>query len=253
MSESHIKRGFERQVDAQNTDTREVTPRQVSPARRKLLKAAASAAPVIATLPSGEALAMTSSLQCVIHEQDNSNKPQPNPVVVNADQYVRVPGRREVWQSNTSVAAGGAGVGQIEVYRIPDQDGNEILVVGDNLNTNVNPIAPVGTWFNPATAQPPSPSSSAERQFLRFYRADAFPIASSTNVAADPAPPYLSTGCGTSNPAGGWSQPPAPRAGPDGSIGRDCVYPLAVQADTRTPGNIPLTYSCMASFPNAGP
>jgi hypothetical protein len=253
MSDSHTERGLEGQFDTESTDEHETeTARHVSQARRKLLKAAASAAPVIATLPSGEALAMTSSLQCVINEQDDSNKSQPSPIVTDADKYVRVTGRLEVWQSNTSVADGGAGLGQIEVYVIPDQDGKEIWVVGENASTTVSPIAPVGTWFDRATAQSP-PLSSDERQFLRFYRADAFPIGSSTGVAANPDPPYLSTGCGTSNPAGGWSQPPAPRAGPDGSIGRDCVYPLAVQADTRTPGNIPLTYSCMASFPNAGP
>ena len=45
-------------------------PNAQDPSRRRLLRAAASAAPLIATLPSGAALARPSAFQCIVKDQD---------------------------------------------------------------------------------------------------------------------------------------------------------------------------------------
>ncbi len=234
---------------------------QVSSRRRHLLKAAASAGPLIATLPSGEALAAASALQCVINEQNATEQPDgvlPGPPAPGPppDNYIRIPGKREFYFSITP-PPNGAGAGTIEVYRFNDQNGDEILIVGDNAGTSVSPIAPPGTWFDPSTAL--FKSAEEDVWFLRMYYADPNPITGPADVAVDetgvdadgfPAP---SEACTIENPPGGWntgSPPPptAPRTGPDGTSGRDCIYPLAVQVDPGSPGNIPLTGSCLTSF-----
>ncbi|MCG6942230.1 MAG: hypothetical protein LJE69_13380 [Thiohalocapsa sp.] len=230
----------------------------VSGARRHLLKAAASVGPVIATLPSGEAFAMASALQCVIKEQDGSqDQPQGVVAVADADNYIRVPGRREEWFSTKSTADGGAGVGIIEVYRFPDQDGNEVVIVGDNADTAVSPIAPVGTWFDTSTSYF---VRGEDKLFLRMYYADPNPITGPSDVAVDVTGTdangyyYPATGCAISNPSSAWPGPtasPPTLAGPEGAPagpGTHCIYPLAVQADPTGPGNVPLTASCLLSF-----
>jgi hypothetical protein len=66
----------------------------ISRRRRGLLKAAASAAPFIATLPSGEALAAASAPHCVINRQNGRDTPSPvvfDPVPPE-DHYIRIPG-----------------------------------------------------------------------------------------------------------------------------------------------------------------
>ncbi len=117
--------------------------------RRNLLKAAASAGPLIATLPSGEALANASALQCVINEQEGGANPPADPIVSNPpppeDHYLRVDGEIRRYLSFVSIANGGPGTGVIQVYYY-NLNGQDILLVGDN-GSAAN-IAPLGTWFD---------------------------------------------------------------------------------------------------------
>ncbi|NBC13764.1 MAG: hypothetical protein GVY09_10540 [Gammaproteobacteria bacterium] len=232
-------------------------PHLPSGRRRHLLKAAASAGPLIATLPSGEALAAASALQCVINEQNNTEPP--DGVVSNTlpDNYIRIPGKRQLYRSTTAFPAG-FGIGTVEVYLFNDQAGNPVHIVGDNQPPQATDLAPTGTWFVPPDPPNQEPTFEEDVLFLRMYDANPNPITGPNDVAidetgADANGPYPSERCTIDNPPGGWntvSAPPptAPRSGPIGTNGRDCVYPLAVQADPNVPGNIPLTGSCLTSF-----
>jgi hypothetical protein len=207
---------------------------------------------MVATLPSGEALAIASSLQCVINIQQGAQD-SPDAITPSPDNYLRVPGKLQIWSSSTSQADGGAGVGLVEVYRFPDQDGQEIVIVGLNENTTPGQFAPPGTWFDTNTGG--FLVSSTDVYFLRLFGTAQNPILSAADVAIDPAT-GLATGCTIDLPSGpnSWMSPPAPRPGPDGTIGRDCVYPLALpETDPQAPGNIPLSASCLGSFPTPAP
>jgi hypothetical protein len=69
-------------------------------ARRRLLRAAASAAPLVATLPSGAALATASTYQCILDDKDASDgltKNRGGDFVTSLDHWARVPAKRTVW------------------------------------------------------------------------------------------------------------------------------------------------------------
>lgn len=216
--------------------------------RRELLKAAASAGPLIATLPSGEALANASALQCVINEQDATNPPAEGVVGVTVpadDRYLRVDGEIRLYRSLVSVENGGAGFGNIQVYSY-QLDGEDILVVGDNPNNAT--AAPLGSWFD-LTVDPapiPLPLATTPARFLYLYGTENTPITDAGDVNVDPITGMPTPDCSITGPA--WPGPPKSPIGPTSP--QHCVYPMAVQVlpgGSRT-NNIPLTQSCLTSF-----
>ena len=216
----------------------------VSVRRRGVLKAAVSAAPFVATLPSGEALAAASALQCVINEQTGAAEP-PAPVVIAPvppeDTYVRIVGEIRTYRSFVAAGSGGGGVGSIIVYKYT-VDGDDILVVGQNTNPSA---APLGTWFNLGVVPAPILLSTQPAHFLRLYDASPNPITAPGDVAVD-AGTQLPTACTQSSP--NWPGPPTSPTGPSTADGKHCFYPVAVQANVNQAGNIPLTQSCLLSF-----
>jgi hypothetical protein len=212
--------------------------------RRRLLKAAASAAPLVATLPGGEALANSSAMQCVINEQQHSPGPatpfvsDPRP---EGDTYLRVPGIVQTWASSIGYSNGGPGQGLVQVFYFPDTTTGDapIWLVGQPQSGVTDP-APFGTWFNrslPGVSH--QPALDVDALFLRMYD-----VNSAGDVAIDGST-MLPTDCTISSPAwpGGATSPTGPQPPP-----KYCYYPMAVQAPRDAIGNVPLTLSCIGSF-----
>jgi hypothetical protein len=216
--------------------------------RRRLLKAAASAAPLIATLPSGEALASASALQCVISEQ-NGDKSQPQgeepETVPPRDNYARLSGRVEQWLVEDP-SAPTERTDAIVYYMVID--GEDIRVWGENGAGFPEP----GTWFDPVSANafPPVAVDDFPAEFLYLYQANTAPLATKSDLEVDAAT-ILPAGC-TIKSGISWPGPGGTPATPSGpSAPEHCVFPMAVQANVGAAGNVPLTYSCLASFQNA--
>jgi hypothetical protein len=207
----------------------------ISRRRRGLLKAAASAAPFIATLPSGEALAAASAPHCVINRQNGRDTPSPvvfDPVPP-GDHYIRIPGSVQDYL----IFDASVGFGPITVFRFTIES-NPVTVVGDNpQNTSA---APRGTWVDPGLLTTPiNPAQPA--QFLYLYNTTRFEVVDPETDVAVGADGFPSD-CTISSPdwPSGAGAPPKPAS---------CFYPFAVQAEpTAQPGNIPLTHSCLLSF-----
>jgi hypothetical protein len=243
-------------------------PTSPMPSRRRLLKAASSM-PLVATLPSGAALANASSLQCVINEQ---NDPQQAPgtqltATPNPDSYIRVDGRIQKWLiGGPDVASGGPGTaGQVIDIYVYTINGQQITIVGDNPQSTS--VAPAGTWFYPnaklagqnfAHQYIPRSDTDEQTQFLYVYQSAGLPT---VGVSVDPAT-KLPTACDIpaqptwpgSNPTNvcddANGNPIACPPTPDGpQAPAHCVWPLARPVTSATQGgNIPLTHSCLASF-----
>jgi hypothetical protein len=216
--------------------------------RRSLLKAAVSAAPVIATLPSGEALAQSSALQCVISEQ-NGDKSPPEDIepqtVPPADNYARLAGTIERWVIPDPTAP--TSTISVEVFHVTI-DGDEIYVYGRNTATG---IPSMGSWFDRSIAKPPIPLKTDAAEFLYGYKADTSPLTDKNHLAVDSAT-LAPEECVIDPGIPSWPGPlgtPSTPAGPDEK--KHCIFPFAVKADVETPGNVPLTYSCLASFQRA--
>lgn len=212
--------------------------------RRSLLKAAVSAAPVIATLPGGEALAQSSAMQCVISEQ-NGDKSPPEDIepqtVPPADTYARATGTIERWIIPNPTSSGTISV---EVFHV-DVGGDEIYVYGRNTASGVPTM---GSWFDRSIATPPVAVGSAPAEFLYGYKADTSPLADIDDLAVNSST-LLPEECVIDHSIPSWPGPlgtPATPAGPDET--KHCIFPFAVKADLETPGNVPLTHSCLASF-----
>jgi hypothetical protein len=210
--------------------------------RRSLLKAAASAAPVIATLPSGAALAGSSSLQCVIKEQNGDKSPPENIEEPQADHYARleVDSYIEIWriQDPTNPASDIF----VRVFHVT-MDGEEIYVYGDNTAPGV-PI--MGSWFDTASATGPFRRNPAA--FLYGYNATTSPLAEKDDLKVNPTT-LLPSECVIDTDIPPWPGAPESPAGPDDK--KHCIFPFAVRADVDTPGNVPLTHSCLTSFQRA--
>ncbi len=194
----------------------------------------------MATLPGGEALAGASALQCVINEQTGVNE-RPDGVVPKNDPpedgYARIAGFVETWiipdpgnpASDTTA----------QVFRVT-VDTEEIAVYGDNPSP---PFPAPGSWFDESIAVIPVPIAKSEAEFLYQYNADPAPIQDRSDVDVDPNT-LLPTNCTLENIV--WPGPPQSPAGP--SVPTHCFHPMAVQAPQNNAGNVPLTYSCLASF-----
>jgi hypothetical protein len=223
-------------------------PVEVRAGRRLLLKAAASAAPLIATLPSGEALANASALQCVINQQTGGNdfplNLRPHPNTDPQDKYTRQLGSLDLYRipdPRPGATPGATIVVRInKISELPPGTG-EITVYGDNSALNIPAVPPMGSWFdttNPLHVR----IGGVQYQFLVVYGADRSPIQDPSDVAVSNLVP---TDCEINSSIPTWPGT-ATVSGP--SAPQHCFYPLAVQVPANTPGNIPLTTSCLASF-----
>jgi hypothetical protein len=211
--------------------------------RRQLLRAAASAGPLIATLPSGAALAQASAVNCAVAEQEASVGDQPAPVqnVLIDDKRVRIAGEVRLYQSKTDPKD------QPLVYYIPAGTiaPTEIFVYGD-------PAPNAGEWFD-TTDYTIVPGSAQAVGFLVQYDASSYPVADASDIAVptNPTDPALATkpgACQITN-APDWSDDREAGAPVDTPTSPDyCFHPFAVQVSPEQPGNIPLAYSCLCSI-----
>ncbi len=219
--------------------------------RRGLLKAAATAAPVIATLPSGEALANASTLNCVIAEQDGS-KPSPQPVTSSADEYARFLGKIQLWVWTITTSGGDLQQTAI-IYemRIPDSGGVDKLVrVYGQGNPDTLPAA--GTWFDPPSGAQMVPGLNLDAYFLYSYKTTQNPIMSNDDVLINEVT-LLPDDCTLSDvfddPANLW---PGSSVDPDFADGpqvpEHCIFPMAIRVDAGEAGNTAITNSCLMSF-----
>jgi hypothetical protein len=213
--------------------------------RRALLKAAASAAPLIATLPGGEALANSSLLQCVINQQMGADEAPKSirELTDPLDTYSREDGFLDFYLAPDPRQPPGTTLTVLlRVYRIREMPpGAGWLSVYADLNLPEFP--PLGSWFQ--TGQMGyTLLGSVERQFLRAYGTARAPIQAPTDVAINfPLPGGCNFDVTWPGPAGGT---------PDGpQEPQHCFYPLAVQSvqgASNNAGNVPLAASCLASF-----
>jgi hypothetical protein len=239
-------------------DAGDASDSALSTHRRRLLKAAASAAPVIATLPSGEALAAASALQCIINEQDGTKGPAPGQVPSpSPDGYARLLGDKETY----AIENGSGGFLFADVYHVQlPASGEEIRVWGDNA---VAGVPEPGTWFSPGEFGQPDfflgisdPVATNPWEFLYLYKADSSPLDSKEDIAVNPDGTPADCDIAPSL-EGVWDSqggPPGAPTAPGSPPGKYCFHPLAVQETApQTPGNVPLTNSCLVSFHNASP
>lgn len=189
--------------------------------RRRLLKAAAASAPLIATLPNGAAFATASTAQCVIEARDASKTDQDSTFDAKAalgDGYVRVKGIQteftRVVESKTRQAGVTQDVDVIKVvYSFPS---------APSTYYNVD-----GTVFNPAEGGW-TKGASQEVYLLRvFVPTDG----SGTPVGTDP---QSVDNCSF---VSGVAQDIPPQ----------CIYPVGQRDFYRDDGNMGLTTSCLCS------
>jgi hypothetical protein len=215
----------------------------ISSRRRDILKAAATAAPLVATLPSGEALANASALQCVINQKEGKEGfPDGRVASPPNDTYKRITGFIERWRipnpSDPSVTI------LVFVYRVTDPLGQEVTVYGDNTDQGIPTLPAEGRWFDTTIDDGRRLIRRGGAQFLYVYTADRDGNAVTNNsIPGD---------CTIDSSLGRWptanSDGSAVPAGPDSP--EHCFYPMAIQVQvpTNAPGNVALTLSCLASF-----
>ncbi len=87
-------KGFKMSAKKQTSPEPHSSDDATSNNRRNLLKAAASMAPFVGTLPSGAALANASSVQCALFQQAEAAQGRPNPISTSTDTYYRVPAKQ---------------------------------------------------------------------------------------------------------------------------------------------------------------
>jgi hypothetical protein len=181
------------------------------PSRRRLLRAAATVAPVIATLPNGAAWANASTAQCIVTSRDTSQSastvgvPPSNvpafDVTTAPDNFVRAPGLETTFKRGTA-----PNVERQVVYSFPP---------------DTTYYTPAGSVFNPRRW---TVESTREVLLLRVFQ------------------PTSDTGDVISNPT---SVDNCPTAGP---IPPQCIFPVSKRDTTGDlAGNTGLAYSCLCS------
>ena len=186
--------------------------------RRSLLKAAASVAPFVGTLPSGAALANASAAQCAIDQQTQAAMGKPLPEVPpDSDNYVRV--RAITWFGDNPT--GGA---PIKFYQFTALDGTTSVRVDSKGNRFPIPGGP-----NPFEGIPQDRLTEVE--LLVLYQPADSPL-TRLELDADGITPSTCTISSSD-----FSAPP----------GTYCIYPIAKLGQPAF-GNIGMTTSCLASF-----
>lgn len=106
---------------------RPANPPTMSASRRRLLKAAARSAPLIATLPSGAALANASAFQCLTPLQEAATGGAPDGALPSPDGYLRVLAELVIFKNAVlNIETGRA-------YRIPFAGGTKLIDMNGNL------------------------------------------------------------------------------------------------------------------------
>jgi hypothetical protein len=222
--------------------TAAVAGRHPSIRRRQLLRAAASAGPLIATLPSGAALAQASAIHCAMSEQNAAAGNQAENVLASPydDRRVRVAGEERIYQSDTNSRE------QVRVYYIPQG-----TVAPAAISVHADG-AMIGDWFDP-TGYHELKSERRHVGFLVQYETSTSrPDPTQIAVPADPrsmvsGAAVMPSQCQITN-APDWSDDLDAGAPTDRPRSPDfCFYPFTVQAPTGTAGNIPLAHSCLCS------
>lgn len=176
--------------------------------RRRLLKAAATSAPLMATLPSGAALANASAFHCLVGMQGEAGGVANE--VIELDGFIRVPARRREY---TDPVGGDTFVRY--VVSSSDHGGSGELILDSN-----------GESY---TSLEDSLPENAE--FIRQFNVYLLRVFGTTGTANDPPVELLGDGGCTGN----------------GSSPNQCFWPIARQ-DSAQPGNIPLAGSCYCSI-----
>ena len=180
--------------------------------RRHLLRAAAVTAPLVATLPSGAAMANASSFQCAVVDQNKLPTAAINP---QDDTFVRVQGK--TWTETI------AGTGEVTFYNFTSLDGQDNVTVDADGNRYPTPA--------------PLPQTATDIYLLVLYQPVGGDAINGLHV--DDSEPPLPSQCTVKSNLSGWTQ------APDGSTGTYCVYPVA---DLGAGGSMGITGSCLASF-----
>lgn len=133
--------------------------------RRRLLKMAAAAAPLVATIPCGAARASGSAAQCLIDAIDNSEAGLVDPVqsvpAPPGDTYVRVQGKRIIFARNDETVFPPV-IDEVVAFQVPGYpSGTYFRADGTVFDPNENPS-------NPYTQQ-----SSADVGLLKVFQPDS--------------------------------------------------------------------------------
>jgi hypothetical protein len=193
----------------------------VSVSRRHLLKAAATTAPLIATLPSGAALANASTQACLAKEVERTTTGDVPPDVdfPNSDTYVHVLGVEAIYSDGSGSSF------TIYYFNLdgPFRPGS----VGDLALADVS-VDSDGNWVDP-----PDPTqysiTQIERRFLRIYQ----PNADLTDVQEQ---------CTLRAATASW-----PASAPDPQSPEYCIAPIATPGEG-SPINIANPTSCYCSI-----
>jgi len=190
----------------------------VSSVRRRLLRTAASVAPLIATLPSGAALAQGSALNCADKHQlaAASGLDRPDAIAASWDSYVRVHGTRTRYRFPFDNINDEEKAAERDVYEfaVPGTHPPETVIVDAE-----------GNWIDLGESKAERLGAPEDQFFLVLYKAGF--------------DGRVSELCDLENRVHTWP-PGAPRA----TSPTFCIAPLATISDE----NIPLPPSCAASL-----
>lgn len=206
-------KGFEMNSDKQISYELHTSASEPSSNRRNLLKAAATIAPFIGTLPSGAALANASSVQCALLLQQEAGAGRPIPAKSAPDNFYRVAAK--TWDIRLPPTLEPAPVYQFTaldestVVRV-DGSGNTLTVTGD-------------------------PPAGADNVYLLVLYV---PVNDPLNVPLQELALDGDKPATCNIPSGkGFSAPP----------GTYCIHPIA-QLEGGNFGNMGMTASCLTSF-----
>jgi len=183
--------------------------------RRNLLKAAATMAPFVGTLPSGAALANASSVQCALFQQAEATQGRPNPITTAEDTYYRVAAKQ--WTTGLP-----PNFDPVTVFQFTALDNSTVVRVDADGNNVVIPAPP--------NDQPPN--NAADVYLLVLYVPKDDPLTELDLVPSSTKPATCNIPSGAD-----FSAPP----------GTYCIHPIADLEGTAF-GNMGMTGTCLASF-----
>jgi len=211
-------KGFEMNSDKHTSHEPLPSAGELSSNRRNLLKAAASMAPFVGTLPSGAALANASSVQCALFLQGEAAEPRPNPATTSMDNYYRVAAKQWITSFpplfEPATVYQFTALGTSTVVRV-DANGNNLTIPP----TNPNP-----------------PSGAVDVYLLILYVPLDDPLTQLSLEDDGVTPASCNIASGKGFPDG---TPVAP--------GTYCIHPIA-RLEGGANGNMGMTASCLTSF-----